>query len=62
MNHLKANKATHLAVGAFLASAVTAFFAGGINMGVITPHWAPIDPVALTLGRLDLPTAAQTGA
>ena len=62
MKYLTENKLTHGAVGAFLATAVTAFFAAGIASGIITPHLAPLDPVALTLGYLDVPAAARTGA
>lgn len=62
MNHLNENKLTHGAVGAFLATAVTAFFAAGIASGVVTPHLAPLDPVAVTWDYLDVPTAARTGA
>jgi len=62
MNHLNPTKTTHLAVGAFLATAVTAFFAGSINMGVVTPHLAPIDPVAVTWDYAAAPAAARPGA
>ena len=64
MNHLNVNKSknTHLAVGAFLATAVTAFFAGGIGMGVVTPHLAPIDPVAVTWDYAGAPAASRPGA
>ena len=62
MNHLNVNKTTHGAVGAFLATAVTAFFAAGIASGIATPHLAPLDPVALTFGYADAPGAPRVGA
>jgi hypothetical protein len=62
MNHLNENKLTHGAVGAILATAVTAFFAAGIASGIVTPHLAPLDPVALTFGHLNVPAVARTGA
>ena len=62
MNHLNTNKTPHLAVGAFLATAVAAFFAGGIGMGVVTPHLAPVDPVAVTWDYGGAPAATRTGA
>jgi hypothetical protein len=62
MNHLNVNKTTHGAVGAFLAAAVTAFFAAGIASGIATPHLAPLDPVALTWGYADAPGIARSGA
>jgi hypothetical protein len=61
MSHLNANKTTHFALGALLAAAVTAFFAGGINMGVITPHRAPFDPAAATWDYEGAPTTIRTG-
>ncbi len=62
MNHLNVNKLTHGAIGAFLATAITAFFGAGIAAGVVTPHLAPLDPVALTWDYLDTPVVARTGA
>jgi hypothetical protein len=62
VNHLNVNKTTHGAVGALLATAVTAFFAAGIASGIATPHLAPLDPVALTWGYADTPFASRTGA
>jgi len=59
MNHLNENKLTHGAVGAILATAVTAFFAAGIASGIATPHLAPLDPVALTWAHLDVPASAR---
>ena len=62
MNHLNENKLTHSAVGAFLATAVTAFFAAGIASGIVTPHLAPLDPVAVTWDYAGAPAMARTGA
>ena len=62
MNHLNENKLTHGAVGAILATAVTAFFAAGIASGIATPHLAPLDPAAMTWAHLDVAASARSGA
>ena len=62
MNHLNEKKLSHGAVGAFLATAVTTFFAAGIASGIVTPHLAPLDPVAVTWDYAGAPAMARTGA
>jgi hypothetical protein len=65
MNYLTEKKLAHGTVGGILATAVTAIFAAGIASGIVTPHLAPLDPVAVTLGHLGhlyAPAAARIGA
>ena len=62
MNHLNTVKCARLIAGAAMATLISAFFAVGIDTGVITPQLAPLDPAPVVWALSPAAAAALPGA